>query len=105
MDVVFTNPPIRAGRRVVRAFIDDAWRVLRPGGRFYLVARTAQGAKTLARLIDERFGAVREVALAHGYRVYEAVRTPDDPLAALHGEGRTEPAVPVPSAEEGTVRV
>lgn len=74
MDVVVTNPPIRAGRRVVRAFIDDAWRVLRAGGRFYLVARTAQGARTLARLIGERFGAVREVALAHGYRVYEAAR-------------------------------
>jgi 16S rRNA (guanine1207-N2)-methyltransferase len=74
MDVVVTNPPIRAGREVVRAFIDDAWRVLRPGGRFYVVARTAQGAKTLARLAAERFGAVRQVAAAGGYRVYEARR-------------------------------
>jgi 16S rRNA (guanine1207-N2)-methyltransferase len=73
-DVVVTNPPIRAGRAVVGRFIDDAWRVLRPGGRFYLVARTAQGARTLARLIADRFGGVAQVALRGGYRVYEAVR-------------------------------
>ncbi len=75
MDLVMTNPPIRAGRRVVETFIDDAWRVLRPGGRFYLVARTAQGAQTLNRLIAIRFGEVRQASAAHGYRVYEAIRT------------------------------
>lgn len=75
MDLVVTNPPIRAGRRVVAAFIDDAWRVLRPGGRFYLVARTAQGAQTLNRLIASRFGEVRQASAARGYRVYEAIRT------------------------------
>lgn len=74
MDVAITNPPIRAGRRVVLAFIEGAWRALRPGGRFYLVARTAQGAQTLGRLIAERFGAARQVAVSGGYRVYEATR-------------------------------
>jgi 16S rRNA (guanine1207-N2)-methyltransferase len=74
MDVVVTNPPIRAGRRIVGEFIADAWRVLRPGGRFYLVARTAQGAKTLARLIAERFGQVRTARASAGYRVFEAIR-------------------------------
>lgn len=74
MDVVITNPPIRAGRRVVAGFIADARRVLRPGGRFYLVARTAQGAKTLGRLIEGRFGMVRQMSAAGGYRVYEAER-------------------------------
>jgi 16S rRNA (guanine1207-N2)-methyltransferase len=74
VDVVVTNPPIRAGRRAVQAFIDDAWRVLRPGGRFYLVARTAQGARTLARLITDRFGNAGQSASTQGYRVYEARR-------------------------------
>jgi 16S rRNA (guanine1207-N2)-methyltransferase len=75
VDVVVTNPPIRAGRPVVAAFITEAWRVLRPGGVFYLVARTAQGARTLARLIAARFGNVRQVQAAGGYRVYAATRT------------------------------
>lgn len=73
-DVVVTNPPIRAGRAVVARFIDEAWRVLTPGGRLYLVARTAQGARTLARLIMDRFGNTTQVALRGGYRVYEAAR-------------------------------
>jgi 16S rRNA (guanine1207-N2)-methyltransferase len=76
VDVVATNPPIRAGRLVVRGFVDDAWRVLRPGGRFYLVARTAQGARTLGRLIAGRFGAVQQVAARGGYRVFVATRRP-----------------------------
>ena len=74
VDVVVTNPPIRAGRRVVAAFVDDAWRVLTPVGRFYLVARTAQGARTLGRLIEARFDGVRTVATRAGYRVFEATR-------------------------------
>jgi 16S rRNA (guanine1207-N2)-methyltransferase len=74
-DVVATNPPIRAGRQVVRAFIDGAWRALRPGGRFYLVARTALGARTLAGIIDERFGEAQQIAAQGGFRVFEATRT------------------------------
>lgn len=82
MDVVVTNPPIRAGRRAVTAFIDDGWRVLRPGGRFYLVVRTAQGAKTIAKLIAARFGAVTQVRAESGYRVYEARRAVAGRVAA-----------------------
>ncbi len=74
LDVVVTNPPIRQGRRVVLRFIDGARRVLRPGGRLYFVARTAHGAKTLARLVGERFDHVQKIRTAAGYRVYEATR-------------------------------
>jgi 16S rRNA (guanine1207-N2)-methyltransferase len=82
-DVVLTNPPIRAGRAVVARFIDEAWRVLRPGGRFYLVARTALGARTIARVITDRFGAATQVAIRGGYRVYEAVRAPAQNAAGV----------------------
>ncbi|MDR7567471.1 MAG: methyltransferase, partial [Armatimonadota bacterium] len=73
-DLIVTNPPIRAGRAVVRALIEGARAHLRPGGRFYLVARTAQGARTLGRIIGEVFGNVAEVERGGGYRVYRAVR-------------------------------
>jgi 16S rRNA (guanine1207-N2)-methyltransferase len=73
-DVVAMNPPIRAGRAVLRRLLDEIHDVLRPGGRLYLVVRTAQGAKTLAREIEQRVGPVRELARQSGYRVYEAVR-------------------------------
>jgi 16S rRNA (guanine1207-N2)-methyltransferase len=90
-DVVVTNPPIRAGRAVVAQFIDEAWRVLCSDGRFYLVARTAQGARTLARLIAERFGNVTQVALRGGYRVYEAVRVPSAAQSARVDEPHAAP--------------
>jgi 16S rRNA (guanine1207-N2)-methyltransferase len=76
-DVVATNPPIRAGRAVLRALVEGAREHLRPGGRFYLVARTAQGARTLGRMVAEVFGNVQEVARGGGYRVYRAVREAD----------------------------
>ncbi len=71
-DVIATNPPIRAGRRVVRAVVEGARQHLKPGGRFYLVARTAHGAKTLGRLVEQVFGHAEEVERGGGYRVYRA---------------------------------
>ncbi len=74
-DVVLMNPPIRAGRGVVARLVEESMEVLRPGGRFWFVARTAQGARTLAHLVQTVFGNVREAAKRRGYRVYEATRT------------------------------
>jgi 16S rRNA (guanine1207-N2)-methyltransferase len=73
-DVILLNPPLRAGKEVVARLIREARGALRPGGRFYLVARTRQGAKTLARKLEEEFGAVTEVRKGGGYRVYRCLR-------------------------------
>ena len=73
-DVVVMNPPIRSGRDTVRRLLRETREALRPGGRFYLVIRTAQGAKTVAREVEGLFSQVREMARGGGYRVYEALR-------------------------------
>jgi 16S rRNA (guanine1207-N2)-methyltransferase len=73
-DVIATNPPIRAGREALRRLFHDARDHLRDQGRFYFVARTAQGAKTLAAAVDEIIGNVQEQAKGGGYRVYVAVK-------------------------------
>jgi 16S rRNA (guanine1207-N2)-methyltransferase len=70
-DLILLNPPIRAGRAVVLRLLGEAHAHLAPGGRFYLVARTSQGARTLARCMGEVFGHVREVERGGGFRVYE----------------------------------
>jgi 16S rRNA (guanine1207-N2)-methyltransferase len=72
--VVAMNPPIRAGRDTVRRLLRESRDALRPGGRFYLVVRTAQGAKSLAKDLDALFPEVREIARGGGYRVYEGRR-------------------------------
>ncbi|MDR5683578.1 MAG: methyltransferase [Armatimonadota bacterium] len=73
-DVIATNPPIRAGRGVVEGIIEGAPEHLKPGGRFYLVARTGMGAKTLGRIVARIFGNAEEVERGGGFRVYKAVR-------------------------------
>lgn len=73
--LIASNPPIRAGKRVVYAWVEEARRRLLPGGRLVMVARTSQGAKSLARKMEEVFGNVSELAKGSGYRVLQAVRT------------------------------
>ena len=70
-DLILLNPPIRAGRAVVVRLLREAAAHLAAGGRFYLVARTSQGARTLARCMGEAFGRVAEVERGGGFRVYE----------------------------------
>jgi len=76
-DAAVTNPPIRAGKATLRRLVREIWQRLRPGGRFYFVARTAQGARTLARDVTEVFGGTRELERESGYRVYEAIKERD----------------------------
>jgi 16S rRNA (guanine1207-N2)-methyltransferase len=73
-DVIVMNPPIRAGKATLKRLFHDAWTHLRVGGRFYFVARTAQGAKTLAREVETVFRTVTEEARGSGYRVYCAIK-------------------------------
>lgn len=73
--LIVSNPPIRAGKRVVYPWVDEARERLEPGGRLLMVARTSQGAKTLAKKMADVFGNVTEVAKGSGYRVLASVRT------------------------------
>ena len=75
-DVVAMNPPIRSGRDAVRRLLRESREALRPGGRFYLVVRTAQGARTLAKEVEGMFAQAGEIARGGGYRVYEAMKGP-----------------------------
>jgi 16S rRNA (guanine1207-N2)-methyltransferase len=59
---------------VVLGFFAGAHARLRPGGRFLFVARTGQGARTLARHAEALFGNVVEVARGGGFRVYAATK-------------------------------
>lgn len=68
-DTCLLNPPIRAGREVVRSLIEGGARCLKRGGRLALVARTSQGAKSLARVLAESLSDVEETARGGGFRV------------------------------------
>jgi 16S rRNA (guanine1207-N2)-methyltransferase len=73
-DLIVTNPPVRAGKQIVYAFIEDAWRALRVGGWVVAVILTRQGAKSLERKMAEVFGNVAEWEKGGGYRVIASQR-------------------------------
>ena len=68
-DTVLCNPPYRAGKALVMSLLGDAARRLRPGGAVWLVGRTKQGVKTLARDITSLFARVETVTIKGGHRV------------------------------------
>lgn len=76
-DVIVTNPPFHTQGRadrpdIGRAFIAAAADALAPGGRLWLVAnRHLPYEQTL----DARFGTVRTVVQADGFKVVEAVKS------------------------------
>lgn len=77
-DVVAANPPFHARReagfQIAYQFINDACRVLRPGGRLYLVANRFLAYEDLLR---RQFGGVREVAGDSRFKVLLATKNGD----------------------------
>jgi len=69
-DVVITNPPFHQGREVdyevAHQFVRDSRRVLRPGGRLFLVANRFIGYDDLIR---QTFGNVGKAYVGTGYHV------------------------------------
>jgi len=73
-DHILCNPPIRAGRDVVDRIIAEAPSHLLDGGRFWLVARTRQGADTLRRRMTKAFGTADVVKRGSGFKVLRSVK-------------------------------
>lgn len=78
VDVILSNPPIRAGFKVVRQIVVEAPQHLEPGGTLQLVVRTKQGAKRVAEEMRTTFGNLTTTKKSGGYRV----------LLAKKGENR-----------------
>jgi 16S rRNA (guanine1207-N2)-methyltransferase len=75
-DVILTNPPFHAQGSmdrpdIGRAFIVAAAEALNPGGRLWLVANRHLPYESV---LDARFGIVRIVTQAQGFKIIEAVK-------------------------------
>lgn len=74
-DVAVTNPPIRAGRKVVEGILQGGAAALKVGGAFYMVVRVQQGGWTLADRLGAAMGASPELLRRRkGYLVFRATR-------------------------------
>lgn len=68
-DWVITNPPIRAGKRVVYRIFEEAHDHLRPNGEFWLVIQKKQGAPSAITKLQTLFSQVEIVARDKGYNI------------------------------------
>jgi 16S rRNA (guanine1207-N2)-methyltransferase len=73
-DAVLCNPPVRAGNATIARLFDDSFRVLRPAGSLWIVLRTAQGAKSWQRRLEEQFGNCQLRAQGKGFRILQSVK-------------------------------
>lgn len=73
IDLYVTNPPFRAGKKVVLEMIDDAYYRLPGGGEFFMVVQKKQGMPSYKRAIERVFGNVEVVLKDKGYYVLKGI--------------------------------
>jgi 16S rRNA (guanine1207-N2)-methyltransferase len=71
-DVIATNPPTHAGKKLIFSWIEQVRAYLAPKGAFYLVCKTKLGARSYEAKIEEEFGNVETIKKGSGYRVFRA---------------------------------
>ncbi|WP_084593911.1 class I SAM-dependent methyltransferase [Palaeococcus ferrophilus] len=70
---ILTNPPVHAGKEVLREIVINAPKHLYDSGLLQLVIRTNQGAKYIKALMEQTFNEVRELSKGGGFRVYAGI--------------------------------
>jgi 16S rRNA (guanine1207-N2)-methyltransferase len=68
-DLILCNPPYHIGKAGVYELLEDASHRLNPNGSMWMVGRTKQGIKSLARDVAPWFGHVTTESIKSGYRV------------------------------------
>lgn len=71
-DVVLTNPPIRAGKKVVHEIFTLAHECLVDGGELWVVIQKKQGAQSAYKKLASMFKLVKEINKDKGYIIYLA---------------------------------
>ena len=73
-DAVITNPPIRAGKKVVYGIFEGAAAHLAPGGALYAVVRKQQGAPSALAFLKELFREAEVIERSGGYWILRAIK-------------------------------
>ena len=74
-EAVITNPPIRAGKKVIYRMFEEAYAHLSEGGAFYAVIRRNQGAESAMKKLADVFGSCDLIDRGRGYWVLRSVRS------------------------------
>jgi 16S rRNA (guanine1207-N2)-methyltransferase len=71
-DFVISNPPIRAGKKVVFQVIEEGFGLIKSGGSIFVVIQKKQGAASLLKRMEEIFSNTNIVNKEKGYLVIES---------------------------------
>ncbi|SFG10873.1 16S rRNA m(2)G 1207 methyltransferase [Halobacillus alkaliphilus] len=69
---ILTNPPIRAGKKVVHAMFEEALKALCESGELWVVIQKKQGAPSAKQKIEDLFGNIEVVHKEKGYYIFKA---------------------------------
>jgi 16S rRNA (guanine1207-N2)-methyltransferase len=69
---IITNPPIRAGKKVVFDIYDGAYNHLLPGGELWVVIQKKQGAPSSMKHLEELFSNCEAVCKNKGYFILKS---------------------------------
>jgi 16S rRNA (guanine1207-N2)-methyltransferase len=73
-DYILTNPPIRAGKRVVHRFFEQSLSKLASGGLLYVVIQKKQGAPSALAKLQALFAEASVIEHSAGYWIIRAVK-------------------------------
>ena len=71
-DIVLTNPPIRAGKKIVHQIMIDSFNHLSESGELWVVIQKKQGMASCKKLLEETFSFVEVIAKNKGYYILKA---------------------------------
>jgi 16S rRNA (guanine1207-N2)-methyltransferase len=73
-DLIFTNPPIRAGKRVIYQIFTDAKDYLTDSGHFIFVINQKQGAPSAIKKCESIYGKVKVINKKSGYYIIKCIK-------------------------------
>ena len=71
---ILTNPPIRAGKKVVHAIFEESYQALHRSGELWVVIQKKQGAPSAKKKLIEQFDKVEVIERRKGYYIFRATR-------------------------------
>ncbi|MCG1023896.1 class I SAM-dependent methyltransferase [Sutcliffiella horikoshii] len=69
---ILSNPPIRAGKKVVHEILEKAWTHLAPKGELWVVIQKKQGAPSAIEKLESLFEEVEVVTKKKGYSIIKS---------------------------------
>ena len=71
---ILTNPPIRAGKKVIYNFFDEAYNHLKINGELWFVMRRNHGVESAIKKIDEVFNNHEVIRRKNGFWIVKAIK-------------------------------